>query len=68
MTSGPVNNVREVFEKYTEGDAHMSPAQLLKLIATDEEEEKQISRRQRRSLTRLSESRNDLTKKAYDFG
>ncbi|CAA7032300.1 unnamed protein product [Microthlaspi erraticum] len=29
---GPVDDVREVFEKYAEGEAHMSPEQLQKLV------------------------------------
>ncbi|WZZ74065.1 hypothetical protein YC2023_085435 [Brassica napus] len=50
------------------GDAHMSPEQLLKLIAADEEGRRETSLEEaERSLTRLSESGIDLTKKAYDF-
>lgn len=30
---GPVDDVREVFEKYAEGEAYMSPEQLQKLVA-----------------------------------
>ena len=46
----------------------MSPEQLLKLIAADEEGRRETSLEEaERSLTRLSESGIDLTKKAYDF-
>jgi len=33
--SGPVEDVRDLFEKYTEGDAHMSPEQLQKLMTEE---------------------------------
>lgn len=32
---GPVDDVRAVFEKYAEGEAHMSPEQLRKLMAEE---------------------------------
>ncbi|ESQ42505.1 hypothetical protein EUTSA_v10013042mg [Eutrema salsugineum] len=33
---GPVDDVRDVFEKYADGEAHMSPEQLQKLMAEEE--------------------------------
>lgn len=32
---GPVDDVRDVFEKYTDGEAHMSPEQLQKFTAEE---------------------------------
>ncbi|WZZ47587.1 hypothetical protein YC2023_043846 [Brassica napus] len=58
----------QLTKNFTHGDAHMSPEQLLKLIAADEEGRRETSLEEaERSLTRLSESGIDLTKKAYDF-
>lgn len=33
--SGPVADVRELFEKYADGEAHMSPEQLQKLMTEE---------------------------------
>lgn len=36
---GPVDDVRDVFERYAEGQAHMSPEQLRKLMADERRED-----------------------------